>query len=177
MLKTIFFTAMQAETSAANNVVELPSAGALFFRILLSLLFIILVVYFILKIINKQQNLLDNQKKWLKVLDYQALGPNRGLYLMELYDVTCIVAVSEGQIRILKEIETNTVKWKEIKDNLQQAEVFIPAELSKMIKNRFPLRKRTSSLSRENFQQQMAEQFRRSQHLSQDLDQGRDRDE
>jgi flagellar biogenesis protein FliO len=177
MLKTIFFTAMQAETSAVNNVVELPSAGALFFRILFSLLFIILVVYFILKIINKQQNLRDNQKKWLKILDYQALGPNRGLYLMELYDLTCIVAVSEGQIHILKEIATNTLKWKEIKDNLQQAEDLIPAGLSKIIKNRLALRKKTNSLSRENFQQQLAEQFRRSQYLSRDFEQGRDRDE
>lgn len=163
--------------NAINNVMELPSAGALFFRILLSLLLIVAVIYIILKIINQQQKLRDNQKKWVKVLDYQPLGPNRGLYLMEIYDLTCIMAITDGQISILKEIDINTKKWEEIKDNLQQIEDILPSGLGKIFRSKFPFRKSSEKTKKTSFQQQLAEQFRKSQYLSQEITKGRDRDE
>lgn len=163
--------------NAINNVMELPSAGALFFRILLSLLLIVAVIYIILKIINQQQKLRDNQKKWVKVLDYQPLGPNRGLYLMEIYDLTCIMAITDGQISILKEIDINTKKWEEIKDNLQQIEDILPSGLGKIFRSKFPFRKSSEKTKETSFKQQLAEQFRKSQYLSQEITKGRDRDE
>lgn len=163
--------------NALNNVMELPSAGALFFRIILSLLLIVAVIYVILKIINQQQRLRDNQRRWVKILDYQPLGPNRGLYLIEIYDVPCIMAVTDGQIRVLKEIDPNTKKWEEIKDNLQQFEDILPTGIGKILQNKFPLKKGIAGTKESSFQQQLAEQFRKSQYLSQQITKGRDRDE
>lgn len=163
--------------NAINNVMELPSAGALFFRILLSLLLIVGVIYIILKIINQQQKLRDNQRRWVKLLDYQPLGANRGLYLIEIYDLTCIVAVSDGQISVLKEIDTNTKKWEEIKDNLQQIDDILPSGIGKILRSKLPFRKSSEKAKESSFQQQLAEQFRKSQHLSQEISKGRDRDE
>jgi flagellar biogenesis protein FliO len=177
MDKIIFFTALTADSSATNSVMELPSVSALFFRIILSLFLIIFIVYFILRIINQQQKLRDNQRKWVKILDYQPLGPNRGLYLMELDDLTCIVAVSDSQISIVKKIETDSPRWKEIKENLQEIENIMPFRISRFFKEGFPLRKNNEELNRQRFQQQLAEQLRKSQHLSHEIIKGRDRDE
>ncbi|MGI6606264.1 MAG: flagellar biosynthetic protein FliO [Peptococcia bacterium] len=177
MDKIIFFSALTADSSATNSVMELPSVGALFFRIILSLFLIIFIVYFILRIINQQQKLRDNQRKWIKILDYQPLGPNRGLYLMELDDLTCIVAVSDGQISILKQIKTDSPKWKEIKENLQEIENIMPFRIGRFFKEGFPLRKNGDELKHERFQQQLAEQLRKSQHLSHEIIKGGDRDE
>ncbi|HHY06627.1 MAG TPA: FliO/MopB family protein [Clostridia bacterium] len=177
MLITIFFTVTQPENPEINNVVSYPSVAALFFRVILTLLFIIFVTYFILRFVKRQQNLQQNQKNWVKIFDYQALGANQGLYLMEIYDLTCIVAVSDGQINILKEIETNTKKWEEIKNSLSETEDLFVEGIGRL----FP-RKKTSQdkkhfTTKGDFQQQLAEQFRRNQHLSRGVFQGRNKDE
>ncbi|MGI6587750.1 MAG: FliO/MopB family protein [Peptococcia bacterium] len=173
MLATIFFTAGSPEI---DPVMDYPSVTALFFRVIFTLIFIIFVAYLILRIIKRQQNLQQNQKEWVKILDYQALGVNQGLYLMEIYGLTCIVAVSEGQINILKEIDTDTERWEQVKSSLLDAEDLFTKGMGRLF-----TRKKTSqgkkSFTKSDFQQQLAEQFRRHQHLSRGIFQGRDKDE
>lgn len=106
--------------------VELPSVAGLFFRILASLALIIILTYFVLYIVKKQQNFRQQQKEWVKIFDYQALGPNRGLYLLELYNAVVIAGVSEGQIAILKEINPDDEEWREMKEKLRQGGNFLP---------------------------------------------------
>ncbi|HHZ17185.1 MAG TPA: flagellar biosynthetic protein FliO [Peptococcaceae bacterium] len=171
----IFLSAMENESTAVQNVMELPSTGALLFRIVLSLLIIVFVVYFVLRIINQQQKLRDNQRKWVKILDYQPLGTNRGLYLMELYDITCIVAVSDGEIKILKELDTTSNKWREIQEQLQELDTIVPSGVIKFLQSKLPHKNKIDS--QKYFQQQLAEQLRKSEHLSQEILKGRETDE
>lgn len=153
-----------------DTVVVYPSVAALFFRIIFTLIFIVFVAYLILRLIQRQQNLQQNQKKWVKIFDYQALGSNRGLYLMELYGHTCIVAVSEGQINILQEIDTNTENWEKVKNSLLESEDLLTKGMGKLFK-------KEKDFPKSDFQQQLAEQFRRNRHLSRGIFQGRDKDE
>jgi flagellar biogenesis protein FliO len=173
MLTIIFATALQSENTAINNFAEYPSVAGLFFRIILSFIFILLVVYLVLKILNKQQNLRHNQKNWIKILDYQALGSNRGLYLIELYDITCIIAASEGQITILKEINTGTEKWQETKETLVTSEDLISKGLGRLFNGSFSAKKPNGKIAGKEFQQQLAEQLRRTRNLSWDFFKGR----
>lgn len=177
MLKVMFLTALQPENSSVNKFAEYPSVAGLFFRIVLSLIFILFVVSLVLKILNKQQNLRQNQKMWIKILDYQTLGPNRGLYLLELYDITCIVSVCEGEINILKEINTKTEKWQETKEALVEAEDLISKGIGKLFNGRFSTKRSNEKFTGNEFQQQLVEQLRRTQHLSHDLFKGRDKRE
>jgi flagellar biogenesis protein FliO len=174
MLPTIFFTA--ADNLEKNPVADYPSVAGLFFRVILTLLFIIFVVYLILRLVKRQQNLQQNQRKWVKIFDYQPLGANQGLYLMKIYDLTCIVAVSDGQINILKEIETDTEKWEEIKNSLVETEDLFTKGIARLLpRKETPQTKK--SFTKSDFQQQLAEQFRRNQHLSRGVFQGRHKDE
>lgn len=177
MLVNIFLTALPPENPENYYVANYPSVTALFFRIILTLIFVVLITYIILRIIKRQQNLQQNQKKWVKILDYQALGTNRGLYLIELYDIVCIVAVSDGQISILKEIDTGNEKWEEIKNSLLDSEDFVTKGIERLFKIKDYSLTKNIDLTRNDFQQQLAEQFRKNQHLSQDIFRGRDRDE
>ena len=177
MLKGIFLTVLQPENSSVNSFAEYPSVAGLFFRIVLSLIFILLIVSLVLKLLNKQQILRQNQKRWIKILDYQTLGANRGLYLLELYDLTCIVSVSDGQINILKEIDTQTEKLEEIQAELRQPEDLMTKGLGKLFNGRFPFKSHRPEKKPENeFHLQLVEQLRRTQHLSHDF-KGRDKRE
>lgn len=103
-----------------ETVMELPSVGGLFFRILASLLVIIILTYFVLQIIKKQNDLRFREKGWIRVLDYQALGPNRGIYLMELLNCVCLVGASEGQLGIIKEIDPEDETYLAVKEQLDK---------------------------------------------------------
>lgn len=173
MLTITFVSALQPENTSVNNFAEYPSVAGLFFRIILSFIFILLVVYLVLKILNKQQDLRHNQKKWIKILDYQALGSNRGLYLVELYDITCIVAVSEGQINILKEIDTSTEKWQVTKEGLIASEDLISKGLGRLFNGKLSAKELNGKLTGKEFQQQLTEQLRRTRNLSWDFFKGR----
>ena len=177
MLVNIFLTALQPENPENYYVANYPSVAALFFRIILTLIFVVLITYIILRIIKRQQNLQQNQKKWVKILDYQALGTNRGLYLMELYGLVCIVAVSDGQINILKEIDADNEKWEEIKNSLFESEDFVTKGIELLFQKKDHYLTKNVNLTKNDFQQELAEQFRKNQHLSQDIFRGRDRDE
>jgi len=177
MLAIIFFAALQPENLEINNVVAYPSVTALFFRLIFTLIFIILAVYLVLRLIKRQQSLQQNQKKWIKIFDYQALGANRGLYLVELDGLICIIAVSEGQINILKEIDPHTERWGEIKNDLLASEALLSKGMERLFKRKITSLTNKKNLTTGEFQQQLAEQLRRSQHLSHHLFQGRDKGE
>jgi flagellar biogenesis protein FliO len=147
----------QKENQAVNNFAEYPSVAGLFFRVVFTLLFILFIVYLVMKLIRKQNILRQNQKTWIKILDYQALGLNRGLYLMELYDMTCIVSICEGEINILKEIDTTDEKWFDVKDSIALEEDIVSKGIGKIFRG---------EINRGNFQKQLEDQINRSKYLS-----------
>jgi len=177
MLVNIFLTALQTENPENYSVANYPSVTALFFRIILTLIFVVLITYIVLRIIKRQQNLQRNQKEWVKVLDYQALGTNRGLYLMELYGLVYIVAVCDGQISILKEIQIDNEKWEKTKNSLLESEDIVTKGIERLFKKKDYSLSKKDNFDKNNFQQQLAEQFRKNKHLSQDVFRGRDRDD
>lgn len=178
MLEIILFSAFQPENPDLNNVVSYPSVTSLFFRIIFTLVFVIVLTYIILRIIKRQQNLQQNQKKWINILDYQALGSNRGLYLMDLYGLICIVAVSDGQISILKEIDPDTEKWENVKNSLLETENFLTKGIGKsLLRIKDISINNEKTLSKDKFPQYLSEQLRKNKYLSHDIFQGRDKDE
>ena len=158
-----------------EEFVTYPSVAGLFFRVILTLLFIIFITYLILRLIKRQQYFRQNQKKWAKIFDYQPLGANQGLYLMELYDSVYIIAVSDARIEILKEIDINTDKWAEIVSSLQEDDL-----LPRGIMKYFPFREtasREKSFNKIHFQKELSEQIHRNQRLTRDVLQRGQKDE
>ena len=108
MLNTFISLAMVAE-SAGSQVQQNPDPGmaALFFKLLLSLAIIIVLIYLILKFIKNQQGLelkkRARQKDWIHIVDYQGLGTNKGIYLLKIINKTYAVAVSENSISTICE--------------------------------------------------------------------------
>lgn len=155
-----------------ETVMELPSVGGLFFRILSSLLVIILLTYFVLKLIKKQNNLRFKQKGWIRVFDYQALGSNRGIYLMELLGSVYIVGASEGHLGIIKEIDPTDEKWLEVKEQLHKNDEIISNSLQNMITtgiNRWKAKDITPTPAETPFSlqldRQLTQQMERVNHL------------
>jgi len=176
MLAIIFFSMSQAPNPEISNVASYPSVTALFFRIIITLIFVILVSYLILRLIKRQQNLQDNQKKWVNILDYQSLGTNRGLYLMELTGKHYIVAATEGEISILKEIDSDSEQWQEIQDSLQVSEDIITTGIARLFRRKNnPFGSKDNYNSQSEFQQQLAEQLKRNKNLSHSISKGRDK--
>ncbi|MDD2401312.1 MAG: flagellar biosynthetic protein FliO [Clostridia bacterium] len=180
MIYLIFLDILQSENSTMKNAVELPSVAGLFFRVILTLLFILFVIYMIIRLINMKQNLKQNQKKWVKIIDYQGLGTNRGLYLMELYDVTCIVSVCEGQISILKEIDKNDDRWQEIEEGINKSDDVFPKGVINLLRGGYTGKSNddiSKDISRDAFKNKLYEQLKRTKDLSQNYLKRRDRGE
>lgn len=139
--------------------VELPSVAGLFFRIFASLSLIIILTYVVLNIVKKQQNLRQQQKEWVRIYDYQALGPNRGLYLLELYGSIIIAGVSEGQIAILKEINPDDEEWQEMKERLGNPPGVMPSNWRKILQDGWG-RFQTDGKNAGSFEKQLEEQLK-----------------
>lgn len=133
-----------------------PSMAGLFIRSLLSLAVIVLLTYLVLRFIKKQQSIqqkIRNERKgWIRIYDYQALGANKGLYLLELLSEICVVGVTENGINILKEIKEDSEEWLAIKEILNESEEIIPPGLTKFFKSNFLSLKKVNN-SNKNFQE------------------------
>jgi flagellar biogenesis protein FliO len=99
-------------------VVQQSSMGSVLLRVLFSLAVVGVLLYFLLKLLRRQNELRLEQKDWIKVHDYFSLGMNRGVYLMEVMSKLYVVAISEGNIRILHEMNVDSPEWEALKDGL-----------------------------------------------------------
>ncbi|HHX95895.1 MAG TPA: hypothetical protein GX687_00285 [Clostridia bacterium] len=174
-MNSFIVTMAQTDELPIGEVAALPSVAALFFRVILTLLFIIFLVYIILRLLKRRQFIQQNQKQWIKIFDYQPLGANQGLYLTELYDQTCIIAVTDQHIQILKEIDVGTEKWNEIKNSLLEDD-FLPKGIARF----FPHTESSSqkkTFNETDFRKQLSEQIRRTERLTRDALRGRQENE
>lgn len=157
--------------------IELPSIAGYFFRVLLSLVAIIFLSYGVLKLVKKQQDLQQkmNDKTWIRVLDYQGLGPNRGLYLVELLSGLVVIGVTEGNISIIKEIDSRDETWNDLGQILQKREDSPPPRMWGWF---FKGKKSPDSPAfQEPFQRELEQQLNRSRHLHRQAAKGVDESE
>lgn len=157
-----FFSLIFAAQSdpSTQEIAKLPSVAGLFFRISISLALILLLTYGLLKLLKKQQTLEQRQKGWIEIYDYQPLGMNRGIYLIEILSRVYVVGVSEGQINILQEIEPENTAWLEIKENMMNRPEPLKSGLFR-IKEFW----KTGKNEPNSFERQLREQIDRAQRM------------
>ena len=134
--------------------------GAILIRIIISLILVVGLLYFFLKAMQKRNELQLEQKSWIRVHDYYSLGMNRGIYLMEIMSQVYVVAMTEGHVRILHEIDPTSEEWEELKDEITVNRASVFPFLQGII-NKKP--------STSDFQSQLNRQIQRSRRLSQKI--------
>lgn len=138
---------------------QYPNVGSLFLRVIFSLLLIIVLTYLVLKLIKRQQDVQQGQKLWIKILDYQALGGNRGIYLLEMFSNIYLVSSSEGQIAILKEINPNDDLWLDIKDDLIVNKDIVAPGIRNIFKRGMDYVKSTVHINQNTFREELDQQL------------------
>ncbi|HHV71312.1 MAG TPA: flagellar biosynthetic protein FliO [Clostridia bacterium] len=75
-----------------------------FFRVILGLGIVLLLIYWLRKMLKKRGNLFF-QGRYLSLIDGVNLGPNKGVYLAKLDDKFFLLGVTEYQINLLSQFE------------------------------------------------------------------------
>lgn len=148
--------------------VDYPSMGELFFRVLASLIVIFFLTYLIARILKRQLRMQQNQKSWMRILDYQQLGQNRGIYLLEILEKIYLVGITDGSINILKELDQDNESWSEIKDSLEGTETIVPSNMKSLLNEKFRFfnkRNKTENSFKLELKQQLNEQLSASHRL------------
>ncbi|QOR68897.1 flagellar biosynthetic protein FliO [Cytobacillus suaedae] len=105
-------------TSSETDMNELGSSTEFsawdFFKMILATLFVVSLIYLLLKFINKK-NRLFNHYKYIENIGGTSLGTNRSIQLVKVGDRILVVGVGED-IQLLKEIDDN----EEIKEILEE---------------------------------------------------------
>ncbi len=162
----IFPLILTAQTDASTQeIAKLPSVAGLFFRIIISLALILLLTYGMLKLLKKQQSLEQRQKRWIEIYDYQALGMNRGIYLMQIFSRIYVVGVSEGQINILQEIEPDNSTWLALKDSMMNRPESLKGGLFRMKELWKTVGQGPGKDEINSFERQLKEQIDRAQRM------------
>ena len=96
----------QNETSDAINLTQgTSSIGMIFLRYIIAVIFVVSLLYFTLKFISKKNEPKYVEGSWLNVLDYNYMGNNKGIYLVEINKEGYVLAVSEHQMTLLTKID------------------------------------------------------------------------
>jgi len=175
MVAVLFSSSVLAvdEVAPVQQPLEMPSVAGLFFRIIISLIFILVITYFVMKLLKRQNDLQQRQKNWIKIFDYQGLGTNRGIYLMEILNDVYLVGVSEGQINILKEIDQSDDYWDDIKESFaKNQEEILPWGLEKLIKENMGKFKLVNSQKENPFKKHLDDQLDRTSRLYRHVSRG-----
>ncbi|MBP1941576.1 flagellar biosynthetic protein FliO [Cytobacillus luteolus] len=105
-------------TSSETDLNELGSSTEFsawdFFKMIFATIFVVGLIYLLLKFINKK-NKLFNQYKYIENIGGTSLGTNRSIQLVKVGDRILVVGVGED-IQLLKEIDDN----EEIKEILEE---------------------------------------------------------
>ncbi|WP_077617826.1 flagellar biosynthetic protein FliO [Bacillus sinesaloumensis] len=118
----------EQETNQNEDIVQPANeltAGD-FFRMIFTTLFVLALIYFLLKFVNKR-NRMNNQNRFIENLGGTSLGTNRSIQIVKVGERILVVGVGES-IQLLKEIEETD----EINEILEQHN----ATLESMIKPR-----------------------------------------
>ncbi|NLK51768.1 MAG: FliO/MopB family protein [Syntrophomonadaceae bacterium] len=84
-------------------VQEAPGLGGLFFRIVLSLAVIVLLSYFLIRLISNRFKI--STSEWVNVLDHLSLGPNRSIFLIDVAGKVLVLGITDHSMVKIMEIE------------------------------------------------------------------------
>ncbi|MCR4440961.1 MAG: flagellar biosynthetic protein FliO [Peptococcaceae bacterium] len=158
----IYALAAAAQTEAAELQPQLqPSMAGLFFRLVISLLMILLLTLAVFRIIRKHQKLqlkLQREKTgWIRIYDFQALAPNKGLYLVEVFSRVYVLAAGESGLSVLLEIDQDDEEWQAVKAALEASEQLIPPGITAVFKDR--IFGRSEKRPRETFEKELSQKL------------------
>ncbi|MDK2822098.1 MAG: flagellar protein FliO/FliZ [Clostridia bacterium] len=94
-----------------DNIVEeqglnqSSNIGGLLLRFLVSVLGVIILTYLGVKFFANRSNALINSSEWMQILDQMPLGPNKGIYLVEIEGKGYVLGVTDQQINLITTIE------------------------------------------------------------------------
>jgi flagellar protein FliO/FliZ len=91
----------KTDVSSAGNAN--PFSVFTFFKMILALAFVLLLIYLLLKLVNKKGNLF-NQYRYLQNVGGTSLGQNRSIQLVKLGNRIFVIGVADS-IQLLKEID------------------------------------------------------------------------
>ncbi|MFC4320170.1 flagellar biosynthetic protein FliO [Litchfieldia salsa] len=125
-------------TTPEDNVTEVdpltegPKVTAWdFFKMIIALLFVISLLYFFLKLVNKRNKLFSKQK-YMENLGGTSLGTNRSLQLIKVGNQVLVVGVGES-ITLLKEISQEDEVDDIVREFNNQDQIIQPMNLLKKI--------------------------------------------
>lgn len=94
-------------TDAINLTEGTTNIGFLLVRYLIAVIFVVSLLYFTLKYITKKNEPKYQDGNWSNVLDYNYMGNNRGLYLVEINNEGYVIGSTENSLNLLTKIEKN----------------------------------------------------------------------
>ena len=97
---------LPAESTDTINITGEPtSIGLLLVRYLIAVIFVVSLLYFTLKFLIRRNEPKYLENHWMNVLDYNYLGNNKGLYLVEINNEGYVLAASENHMTLLTKID------------------------------------------------------------------------
>lgn len=108
---------LQQETADAINITEgTTNIGFLLVRYLLAVIFVVSLLYFTLKYLTKKNEPQYREGNWVNVLDYNYMGNNRGIYLVEINNEGYVVGSTENSLNLLTKMDNQ--EYEKIKNDL-----------------------------------------------------------
>lgn len=93
-------------TPDAINLTEgTTNIGFLLVRYLIAVVFVVSLLYFTLKYITKKNEPKYREGNWSNVLDFNYMGNNRGLYLVEINNEGYVIGSTENSLNLLTKID------------------------------------------------------------------------
>lgn len=99
--------------SAPENQSRAPSSFGLFLRMVISLLVVIALVYFVVKIFRKNSGFADSDDSFLRKVAQISIGAGKSVQIVTLLENAYLIGVTDNNINLLAEI-----KDKELVDSL-----------------------------------------------------------
>ena len=129
---------LPASTTDAINLTEgTTSIGLLLVRYLIAVIFVVSLLYFTLKYIGHKNEPKYKEGNWVNVLDYNYMGNNRGLYLVEISNQGYVIGSTENSINLLTKLEAQ--EFEKIKN-----EIILNKEFSEFTINPFKKKEKES---------------------------------
>ena len=99
--------------SAPENQSRAPSSFGLFLRMVISLLIVIALLYFVVKIFRKNSGFADSDDSFLRKVAQISIGAGKSVQIVTLLENAYLIGVTDNNINLLAEI-----KDKELVDSL-----------------------------------------------------------
>ncbi len=103
----------------STSTAEMPSFGLMIFKLLFSLIIIVVILYFSIKLFKKyssQGKFISNKNT--NIIDIMPLTNLQAIYVIQMYGLIYILSVSNDNVHLIEKID-DPIKIKEILDSKQ----------------------------------------------------------